>query len=184
MTIIKRALALILALALCAGLLTGCSGGGYKKPIDTLAKALKTGKTDDFFDVTMPDFLIDGLVELSSSSKEKTIEGSKKSLDGYFENFTSMITRTGGKNWSLSYKITDEDRLDKEDLKDLAEVLDVYRSNSEPPKLQDGYDLEIDLIIKGKDDIATREIEATVIKYNGKWYIDQSIISELYIHLI
>ncbi|MDR2749052.1 MAG: hypothetical protein LBC41_00195, partial [Clostridiales bacterium] len=158
----------------------GCSGGGYKKPIDTLIKALKTGKGGDFCDASMPGFMIDSLVELTSKSKKQIVEGAKFSFDENFKNRNKQITEIYGKNWSISYKITDTYRLDKEDLKDLAETLvEYYSLNSKPPKLQDGYELEFDLTVKGKDDKVTKEIEATVLKYKGKWYIDQRIFSVL-----
>jgi hypothetical protein len=119
------------------------------------------------------------LAESISTSKKKAVKSAKESFDTVFERHNDELTDIFGKKWSVSYKITDKERLDKDELKDLAVIWNLFGSLDKPPKLQDGYYLEIDLTVKGKDDEETMEIETNVLKYKGKWYFDQNIFSDL-----
>jgi hypothetical protein len=175
---IKRVIALALAATLCAGLLAGCSGGGYKKPLDTLIKATKTGKSDLIFDLALPDFLNEKV--LDEPDGKKALRDAKKELDEMFEDGKENLKDRFGKNWKMTYEIDYAARYEKDELIDLAEDWDDrYGPFEKTPKFQDAYDLEVEFTYKGSKSDSTRNFDMTLIKYKGKWYIDPENLDEM-----
>lgn len=75
-----------------------------------------------------------------------------------------------GKNIKVSFKVTDKDELKKSDLNDIKDEL---KEEYDIPKksVTKGYELEIEMKIKGKEDSDEDDAEFTVIQIDGDWYI-------------
>lgn len=142
------------------------SGGGYKKPIDNMMKAMETGKGKYLYK-TMPEFLI-----------EYEYEDEKKSdiydeLDEIMESITDALEGEYGDDIKISYKIKDKEKIEKDDLEDLEDsIKDEY---DEKVKVSKGYELKIKMKIKGDDDKEEETATINVYKIDGDWCLMGSI---------
>lgn len=75
-----------------------------------------------------------------------------------------------GENIKITCKIVDEEKWDKYDTEDFAEYLENYY-DMDADKITEIWTVECDVTIKGSEDKETDEMEFTVIKYKGKWYL-------------
>lgn len=74
-----------------------------------------------------------------------------------------------GKNIKITYKITDKEKIDKDDLKKIEKS---YQKKNKKAKVTDGYKVTLDMKIKGsKDDDKNNGTEINVLKIDGKWYV-------------
>jgi hypothetical protein len=144
-------------------IISAISGGGYKKPIDLVFKSIQTGKASHMLKA-MPKFIIDDRY----SDRDELDE-----LDELFEEVQEELRDEYGKNAKVSYKITDRDKLDKDDLEDISEYFgDYFGSAGKRAKVKAGYEIELDATIRGSEDKDTNELTVTVIKIGGKWYLN------------
>lgn len=205
------AAALFLLLMIAAVCLIVGMGGGYKKPIKDLVGLMNKENTDigKFIEATLPDMFVDayhtGVPILSEfESFEDTLEEAKEGLEDSYDDWVDLY----GKNWKVSYEITDEEQLSKSELKAIknnykdwediladadedsyfyatlngelnAKTMDKYdkmistlRKELKSVKITDGYVLDVELTIEGKEDYDSVELNLYVIKLNGKWVID------------
>jgi hypothetical protein len=138
------------------------SGGGYKKPVDLMYKSLETGNASLLLKA-MPKFIVE---DYYSDDDER------EDLDELFDELHDELQDEYGKNAKVSYKITDRDKLDKDDLEDAAEYMsNKYASAGKKLKVMAGYELEMDATIRGSGGKDTNEATITVIKIGGKWYL-------------
>lgn len=141
-------------------------GGGYKKPVDNMVKAMETGKGKYLYKA-MPEFLI-----------EYQYEDEKKSdiyddLDESMELITGMLEEEYGDDIKISYKIKDKDKIDKDDLEDLEDsIKDKY---DEKVRVSKGYELKVKMKIKGDDDKDEDTTTIKVYKIEGDWCLMDSI---------
>ena len=141
-------------------------GGGYKKPVDNMVKAMETGKGKYLYKA-MPEFLI-----------EYQYEDEKKSdiyddLDESMELITGMLEEEYGDDIKISYKIKDKDKIDKDDLEDLEDsIKDKY---DEKVRVSKGYELKVKMKIKGDDDKEEDTTTIKVYKIDGDWCLMDSI---------
>ncbi len=74
-----------------------------------------------------------------------------------------------GNNIEMSYSITNKEEISEEDLKEEEEELkDTYDEDVDITK---GYNLEVELKIKGDEDEDTEEDSFEVYEINGTWYL-------------
>lgn len=205
--------ALILVIVLIASL----TGTTYKTPIAETVDALNSKKYVDSYDQ-----IVDHLNGFTAG-EFKAIFKILKSTDDYKDNLEdrkdafedSIQSRKDeyGDNYKYSYKITDKEKLDSDDLKevkdqiheagkkmrdfvketkdddfdwdDFADELDVSKKEAKKivkhiekiadtwrtAKVTAGYEMEVELIIKGSelDEPEESEDEVKVYKVNGKW---------------
>ena len=78
-----------------------------------------------------------------------------------------------GKNIKMSYKVTDKSELSDKKLKNIQEGL---KDNYDIPKksVKEGYKVDVDMTIKGKDDEDTNDTEFYIVKIGSGWYICSS----------
>ncbi len=94
----------------------------------------------------------------------------EKDYEETYEATLEELEEEYGKDVSVSYKITDEDELDEDDLKDIRNTLkDTY--NIAKKDITAAYELDVELTIEGDDDEETKDATFIVYKYNGDWYV-------------
>lgn len=198
-------------------------GGSYKTPVSQMISMRNSKKFDmeEQFVNSMGGYGKSELKKiykiLSSSDNFKDyLEDAEES----FEDSRDEMKDEFGKNWKLSYKIEDKDKLDKDDLKDIKnsikstanglidwadQILDMDNSDLKDTaddmglkkddlkkmaeiakdlgkklkkaKVSNGYDLDVNIRIKGSDDEDDHDAELTVVKVDGKWVYLNSITS-------
>ena len=172
----NRTIALIFAIVLCAGLLTACGGGGYTKLVDQLFDGIRNGSGRTVFAIIAPERLVDEQLRMTADQSDGFVsaEEQKKAfledLDESLGNAKSGIEESFGRDAKISYKVVGKHQLSKDDLPDIAEVM----NGSVIPagmKIQDAYILDLEVTIKGSKDSNTDDMTLTVIKIDGKWYL-------------
>lgn len=75
-----------------------------------------------------------------------------------------------GRNVKVTYKIVDKDEMDKDDLDD---IRDSYKDTYDIAKrdITAGYELDVEVTIKGREDEDTEDATFYVFKLGGKWYV-------------
>lgn len=142
-------------------------GAGYKKPIGNWLKAIED-KDPKTAVKTIPEFQYDYLKkQIKDSDKYDDVEdyfkeSLEESLDGLEEDY--------GKKIKLSYKIIDKEKLDDDDLKDIKKDYK-ERYDEKGVDVSKGYEVDVEVKIKGKDDKDEEDVTFTVVKVNGDWVI-------------
>lgn len=147
---------------ICAG--SAASSSAYKKPIKNYYEAIEKqdgkklkkvmGKTivsaiEDMYD---DDDDVDDLFDDLAESEYDSL------VDEY------------GKKLKIKYKIVDKEKLDKSDRKKIEKQFkETYK---EKVKVSKGYELDVEVTYKGKDDKETKDETVKVIKLNGEWVAD------------
>ena len=101
-------------------------GGGYKKPLKTLKKAFNSQTTDidDYLDV-LPKFVgnaYDDALSLVKDIDKDMVKELNKGIEEGLEEFYEGAEDAFGKKVKASYKITDKEKLDKDDCEDIAAI--------------------------------------------------------------
>ena len=143
------------------------SGGGYKKSIDTYIKALTTGDSD-LIEALAPEEYWDYMAEKSGSSTKKIIS----SVADTFDQIIDMAERAYGDNFKITYKIEDKDSLSKGQLNDIRDTVNSTYDIANK-SVTEGYELDLELTFKGKDDERSEDATVYVVKIDGKWYLCQ-----------
>jgi len=160
--LIIPAVAAVVVIALIIVLISSL-GGGYKSALDNYYKKFLIGKATE---KTIKNMYPEEYWEENDIDPEDSWE----SYEEYSEDMVESLEDEYGENLRVSYKITDKDKMDKDDLKDLADELhDSWGVKKKSVK--QAYELELDLTIKGSDDEETDEVEIVVVKIGSKWYI-------------
>lgn len=75
-----------------------------------------------------------------------------------------------GRNVKVTYKIVDKDKMDEDDLDD---IRDNYKDRYDIAKrdITAGYELDVEVTIKGREDEDTEDATFNVYKLGGKWYV-------------
>ena len=140
------------------------SGGGYTQPIDTLINVTFKGKVSQIKNLAPAEYW-EYLEEEYDIEIDDIIDEAEDSFDDMMDYFEDEY----GKNIRVTYKVVDKKKLSDKKIEGIAEALaDKYDLDED--KFTDGYELEVEMTIKGSEDDDTDETEITVIKYKGKWY--------------
>ncbi len=128
-------------------------GSGFKKPLDNFAKGFN--KEDaKYIMKAYPEVYLDDYID------EDDIEDS-------LEEVLEELEDKYGKNIKLKFKVTDKEKVDKDDLEDMEEYYEDVVDDT--VKISRGYELEVDVTIKGKKRDKTKEMDIVVLKIDGKW---------------
>lgn len=160
---VPGAIALV-AIILVIVLISSLAGSGYKRAAKNYINGTLKGKYSAY-EKMYPKEVWDYMEENVS---EDILD------EDYFEdNYEDMIDyleEEYGKDIKISYKITDKDKLDEDDLKDLRDSLkDTY--DMAKKDVTAAYELELEVTVKGDDDEDTNDMDIVVYKYDGKWYV-------------
>ncbi len=101
----------------------------------------------------------------------------EKDFEEIYESSLEALEEEYGKDVSVSYKVTDKDELDEDDLKDIRNTLkDTYDISKKD--VTAAYELDVELTIEGDDDEETKDATFIVYKLNGDWYVQDVDIDE------
>jgi len=160
-TLIIAAAAGVVALIVLIVLL---AGGGYKKAVKNLEKLYNgNGKViekmapKDYWDEY--DIDVDEMIEEYEDSYDEMVE---------------YLEEKYGKNVKFKIKITDKEKMDSDDVKDLAKVLADKYDFIKKKDVKKAYELELEMTIKGKDDEDSNDEDVIAVKIKGNWYLISS----------
>lgn len=139
---------------------------GYSKPIKYMVKGMQNGDFKTMMKA-FPEFMQDQM--------EEQIEYYSDDVDEYMEDFVNELRDQYGDHFKVSYKILDHKKLKSSKIKDLEEDIEYYYD--EEMDIDEGYELEVELIIKGDEDEDSDETTFTVFKSGSKWYTMDSILN-------
>lgn len=143
-------LVLIIILAIVFG------GGNYKSPINNFFNGMTKGNSNTFLKA-LPKAIVKE-EDLKDTYDKDAMKDIKETLEDKY-----------GKNVKITYKIKEKEKIDKDDIKDLSEEFqDEYGKSG--TKITAGYELTLDVKIKGKDDhTKLDDVKMNVYKIGGKW---------------
>lgn len=146
-------------------LLSFLLGGGYKSAIDNYIAASFKGKSSAVKKMAPAEYW--------DYYEEKYDTDFDEYLEDYEDNIEDTIDYLKdeyGDNFKVTYKIEKEKKLSDKKLEGIAEALaDKYDIDED--KVTAGYELDVEMTIKGSEDDDENETELTVIKYKGSWYL-------------
>ena len=106
----------------------------------------------------------------------------------YLTFYSTELSFVYGDDIKISHKITDKEKLDEDFISDYNTVISYITDSTNGLEAEEGYDLELEITIKGDDDKETIDAECQVLKINGKWVItsmeaDDYGMFEVYSHI-
>lgn len=143
--------------------------GSYERAIDTYIDVVK-GKFEKIEKMAPPAYW-DYFEDTYDMDVKDLIENLKDASDSILDDLEEEY----GDNIKISYKVTDADQLDKDDLKEIKDSLK-DRYDIAKKSVTDAYELDVELKIVGSEDEDEEEMECYAVKIDGKWYL----ISESY----
>ena len=167
--LIAAGVAAIVVIVLICAIGSALFGGGYKKPLKTIKKAFNSQTTDidDYLDV-LPKFVgnaYDDALSLVKDIDKDMVKDLNKEIEGGLEDFYDSAEEALGKKVKASYKITDKEKLDKDDCEDIAEIYaDAVESIEDliGIDITDAKDLE-DLVENFEDELEDMDVSSKQI---------------------
>lgn len=150
----------VLLVVLCAVLL---GGRGYKKTVDIFVN--KGIKDPDAKAVV--DLVPDKIFKEAGYDKEDMKEYIEK-LDSGCAKQQKQLKELLGKNWKLTYTITEDEPRDEDDLED---IQDDYEDDYDL-KVKDARVVKVKLRFKGSKDSESATMRVPLVKIGNSWYID------------
>lgn len=122
--------AVVVVIALGALMVLSLSGGGYKKPLDKICKAINKQETDinKLATMLLPDFAGDAYKDVMAVLKDNDdVEDAFKDVEDSVEDLYDMLEDELGKDVKVSYEIKKKEKMDKDDLEDIEDTIhDMY----------------------------------------------------------
>ncbi|MBP3708059.1 MAG: hypothetical protein J6J36_05580 [Clostridia bacterium] len=160
-------------------LLTGC--GNNKKedekkdgidesnmtaPIEYALKGLNDADGDAYLKA-LPALIV-------KEFNEKDISDMKDSLNEY----KNDRVETYGEDVKITYEITEKEKMEDKDLKELIEYLKTSYEDASKEELDftEGYNCKVNFKIEGSKDSTTKTKSVSIYKISGKWYIDDILL--------
>lgn len=152
--------AVILILIISAG--TSGSGRGYEETVDKYLTAQFDGDAEAVFEM-IPEKAVNYLAEEADYDKDEMIQEVNKSLKQQMNKIDKYL----GKDWEISYEITETEDIKGDDLSDLkSDYKDMGMGISAAKKIT------IEITIKAGDTETATSMNIGVIETGGSWYID------------
>lgn len=136
--------------------------GGYTSAIDNVMDTMN-GDANALEDLA-PDAYWDYLEE----EEDITLKDLKKDFKEEYEEFEEMMKEFSDGKIKYSYKVEDKDKIDKDDLEDYEDAFKDQFDRS--VKITDGYELELEIIMKQGKETDSTSSDMIVLKIDGKWY--------------
>lgn len=116
---------------------------------------------------------------LEKSLKEyEGYDSVKEYLDDYFNEVMKAITKHYGENISVSYEVINETELSDKKLREVQDDLKASY-NAKDIDIAKGYDLKLDITIKGDEGSDTQNDNLKVVKIDGDWHIVEYSVFDL-----
>ncbi len=140
-------------------------GSGYTKAIDNMIDFTFKGKVAKFESLAPAAFW-----EYIEEEYDADLDDIKDDLEDMMEDALDDLEDEYGNHVKIKYEVKKEKELSEKKLKKLAEALDdTYDIDSKSVKA--AYDLKVEMSIEGDDDDDEQDMEMTVVKIGGNWYI-------------
>jgi len=151
-------------------LISAFSGGGYTKPVDNFFDGFISGDADKM----MKAFPEEVVEELEDSDYFDLDD-----IEDMLDELVDELEDEYGKRVKFSYKVEEKDSLSEKKLDALKDELkDSYGISKKDVK--DAMTLELEMTIKGSEDKDSEDMEMTVVKIGGKWYLSPDALFNLY----
>ncbi len=160
--LLAAAVAVLLVLII---IIASVAGGGYKKALKkNMAMSFK-GQVKHMEKLAPKE-----VWEYIEDEADMDIKDLQEEYEDSWDDIEDSLEDEYGKNIRASFKITDKDKVDKDDLK---EIKDSLKDNYDIAKkdVKKAYELEVDITVKGKDDEDTEDVDLYAVKIGSKWYI-------------
>ena len=147
-------------------ILVSVLSGGYMKPIENYFEGIEKKDAETFMEAYHEYQL--------KYEKKNYCDGSADELeDGYksaVKTFYNSLKEEYGSDLKISVSVEDKEKIDKDDLKDYEEFL---QENWDKKSLEvtKGYEVEVEVTIKGDDDKDSDTSDFVVLKIDGDWCI-------------
>ena len=105
----------------------------------------------------------------------------KDAIEEYEDEYEDMMDDLEdeyGKNIKVKCKIEDKDKLSGKEISKIAEALK-EKYDIKKKSVKKGYEVDVELTIKGSDDKDDDDATLTVVKIGGKWYVDPVSFSSM-----
>jgi len=159
-----KAVYIALAVVLVLVVVLSIFGNAYKAPIKAYIDVQFKGKADKI-ERLIPKQLIDEM-EDEGMELDDLIEYYEKS----WEKQEEALEEKYGK-YKVTYKITDKEKVDSDDLKDIRDELN-EEYGLKKKSIKAAYELDIEIKIKGSDDDDEIKLKNVYsINIDGKWYL-------------
>ena len=156
----KKKIFIVFILVVVALILGGCgetdnnsdkeksSGSTYETPVKYYTESVESGDYKTF-KKSFPPFM-----DIADEDDLITI---RESLEEEY-----------GKDFKITYKITDKKKFTDEEIEDEQEDIGDYcKKNVE---VEEGYTLKVKITVKGSENKKTNEVKMKVVKIDGEWY--------------
>ncbi len=149
----------LIALIVLVNIIKSVSTPGYEKPIKSLTEGLEKYDFKKMISA-YPDYISDDMEDYLDYFDDE---------EEMFDEMFGSLEDEYGKRIKISYKITDKDKMDRDEIEAIEE--DIEYSYDEEVNIKEGYTLEVKLTIKGSEDRDTDKTEIDVIRIGSKWYL-------------
>ncbi len=141
-------------------------GGSYKTPIKKYFDAIESGSGSKLMaSEPFAEKMLKAEGESSADIKEEYKEKAEELHEDYADKY--------GDDFKIKYKIKDADKMDKDDLEEAEDYINLMIEMSDVDmkevNISGGYEVEVDVEVKGSEDEDEFERNFTIIKINGKW---------------
>lgn len=137
---------------------------GYSKPVKYMVKGMQKGNYSVMLKA-YPSFMRDEMEEQILGYSDDAKEAMKK--------MHGILVAGYGKDFSISYKVMDKEKIDSSEVEDLEENIN-YRYDKDVD-IEAAYELEVKLTIKGELNRNSTTTTITVFKMGSKWYTIDNI---------
>lgn len=151
-------------------IISSLTASSYKDAIDLMVDVSLNGKIEKLEKLAPKEFW-EYYEEESDITVKEMIEEYKD--ENVYESMMEELEKDYGKNIKVSYKIKEKEKLEKDELD---EIKDGLKENYGIAKksVKTGYEVEVELTIKGKDDKDSQTNTINVVKIGKGWYIVSS----------
>ena len=139
------------------------AGGGHKDVAKNL-EAVLNGKANKLESLAPKAFW-----EYMEDEHDVELKDLKEDFEDNYEDALDELEDEYGKNVKFTVKVTDSEKMDKDDVKDIAKAID-KSYDIDKDKIKAAYELELEMTIKGKDEKDEQDMDIVAVKISGKWY--------------
>lgn len=178
--VVPLLIAIVLAVAVIAFPLTFLSGKFFgnteEKIVKTFVKAAMKGDIEKLLSL-MPDEIIAALKQELLEEVGISFETYKSLMKEQMDQMVILMQDIVGEDWSYTYEIVDTEKIPIDDLDDIQET---YEDEIGVDfKIEEGKSITVEITMKGNDIEHSEEMDISVIKVNGKWYLDVASLDDL-----
>lgn len=164
----KKIVCLALALLMVLGL-AACGGGGGGRKASSYEAAI-----DAYFNYHTGKATKKSIENMAPAeyweNGEESVDEIWDEYEGRFEDYMEELEDYYGKNVKHSYKIKGKEKVSKSELEEFAEYLE-EAYDIDPDSVTQGYDVEMEVTIKGSEEKDVNEVTVSVVKIGDAWYV-------------